>query len=125
MSKKESTLALESDAFNLLRNDFNQMLRLTLSNMIQKEGEKAELKISIKIALAQGFAPDPQDDDDENERQVIIPMFEHKVSSVMQYKEEKSGILGGSEYELVWDREKRDYVIRPIKDPQISLFGEE
>lgn len=120
MSNKASMLTLESDAFNLLRSDFNQILRLTLNNMIRKEGEKAEVKISLKIALAQGFAPDPEEED--TERQVIIPKFEHKVSSVMQYKEEKSGILGGAEYELVWDKNKREYVMRPIKDAQISLF---
>ena len=120
MSKISSVLTIEADAFNVLRNDINQILRMTLNNMIQKDGEKAELKISLKIALTQGFAPDPEEDD--MERQILIPKFEHKVSSVMQYKEEKSGILGGAEYELVWDKDKREYVMRPIKDMQICLF---
>ena len=110
MSKISSVLTIEADAFNVLRNDINQILRMTLNNMIQKDGEKAELKISLKIALTQGFAPDPEEDD--MERQILIPKFEHKVSSVMQYKEEKSGILGGAEYELVWDKDKREYVMR-------------
>lgn len=123
MSKLSSIVTIEGVAFNILRSDFNQILRQTLNNMIQKEGEKAEVKISLKIALTQAFAPDP--DDDDLERQILIPIFDHKVSSVMQYKEEKSGILGGAEYELIWDKEKREYVIRPIEDAQLSLFGEE
>ena len=93
MSKMASVVTIEGDAFNALRSDINQILRVTLNNMIQKDGEKAEVKISLKIALTQGFAPDPEDDD--MERQILIPKFEHKVSSVMQYKAEKSGILGG------------------------------
>ena len=120
MSKISSVLTIEGTAFNVLRNDINQILRMALNNMIQKDGEKAELKISLKIALTQGFASDPEEDD--MERQILIPKFEHKVSSVMQYKEEKSGILGGAEYELFWDKDKREYVMRPIKDAQLSLF---
>lgn len=120
MSKISSVLTIEADAFNVLRNDFNQILRMTLNNMIQKDGEKAEIKMNLKITLAQGFAPDPEEDD--MERQILIPKFEHKVSSVMQYKEEKSGILGGAEYELFWDKDKKEYVMRPIKDAQLSLF---
>lgn len=123
MSKLSSIVTIEGVAFNILRSDFNQILRQTLNNMIQKEGEKAEVKISLKIVLTQAFAPDP--DDDDLDRQILIPIFNHKVSSVMQYKEEKSGILGGVEYELIWDKEKREYVIRPIKDAQLSLFNEE
>lgn len=122
MSKKEYALTLDSDAFNSLKTDFNQILRRTLSTMLQKEGEKAELKMSLKITLTEGTAPDLDERKYEAERGVIIPKFEHKISSVMQYKDEKSGFVGGAEYELVWDKEKSDYVMRPIKDAQITLF---
>ena len=113
MEKREYPLTLDSDGFNALKSDFNQILRSTLSNMIQKEGEKAEVKISVKITLTEGY---------EAERQIIIPKFEHKVSSVMQYKDEKSGITGGANYELVWDKDEMAYVMRPIEDAQLSIF---
>lgn len=122
MSKKDYALTLDSDAFNALKSDFNQILRSTLNNMIQKEGEKSEVKISLKITLTEGVAPDLEESKYEAEREVIIPKFEHKVSSVMQYKDEKSGFVGGAEYELVWDKDKCDYVMRPIKSNQIDLF---
>lgn len=122
MSKKEYALTLDSDAFNALKSDFNQILRSTLNNMIQKEGEKAEVKISLKITLTEGMAPDLQEVKYEAEREIIIPKFEHKVSSVMQYKDEKSGITGGAEYELVWDKDAVAYVMRPIKNAQMDLF---
>ena len=75
--------------------------------MIKKDGEKAELKVSLKITLS----------DDE----VLTPKFEHKVSSVLQYKTERDGFFGGYDYELVWDDEAFEYVLRPIQD---SLFDE-
>lgn len=124
MSKKEYALTLDSDAFNSLKTDFNQLLRQTLSMMLQKDGEKAELKLSLKITLTQGVAPDLEEHRYEAEREVIYPKFEHKSSSVMQYKDEKSGFVGGAEYELVWDKEKCAYVMRPIKDAQLTLFDE-
>lgn len=122
MNKKEYTLTLDSDAFNSLKSDFNQILRSTLNNMIQKEGEKAEVKISLKITLTQSTAPDLEEHRYEAEREVIVPKFEHKVTSVMQYKDEKSGITGGAEYELVWDKDAMAYVMRPIKNAQMDLF---
>lgn len=124
MSRKEYALTLDSDAFNSLKSDFNQLLRQTLSMMLQKEGEKAELKLSLKITLTQGAVPDLEEHRYAAEREVIFPKFEHKISSVMQYKDEKSGFVGGTEYELVWDKEKCAYVMRPIKDAQLSLFDE-
>lgn len=122
MNKKKYTLTLDSDAFNSLKSDFNQILRSTLNNMIQKEGEKAEVKISLKITLTQSTAPDLEEHRYEAEREVIVPKFEHKVTSVLQYKDEKSGITGGAEYELVWDKDAMAYVMRPIKNAQMDLF---
>lgn len=122
MNRKEYALTLDSDAFNALKSDFNQILRSTLNNMLQKEGEKAEVKIALKITLTEGMAPDLQEVKYEAEREIIIPKFEHKVSSVMQYKDEKSGITGGAEYELVWDKDAVAYVMRPIKNAQMDLF---
>lgn len=121
---KEYTLTIESEAFNSMKTDFNQILRKTLSTMIQKEGEKAELKLTLKITLAQGYAPDLDEPRHEADREIIIPKFEHKVSTVLQYKDEKSGHVGGAEYELVWDEEKCSYVMRPIRNAQLTLFDE-
>lgn len=122
MNKKDYALTLDSDAFNALKTDFNQLLRQTLSTMIQKDGEKAELKVTLKISLTQGEAPDLEEPKYEAQREIILPKFEHKISTVMQYKDEKSGFVGGAEYELVWDKETMAYVMRPIKSNQIDLF---
>lgn len=122
MSKKDYEITLESDAFNAMKSDFNKLLRKTLSTMLQKEGEKAELKLSLKISLTQGEARDFEEVRYEAQRGVILPKFEHKISTVMQYKDELSGFVGGAEYELVWDKSKSEYVMRPIKDGQMDIF---
>lgn len=107
MNENGSVLKIEGDVFAVLRNDINMILKHTLHDMIKKDGEKAELKVSLKITLS----------DDE----VLTPKFEHKVSSVLQYKTERDGFFGGYDYELVWDDEAFEYVLRPIQD---SLFDE-
>lgn len=48
----DNLLTIESDTFNALRNDFNMILKKTLDNMINKAGNKAELKLSLQITFA-------------------------------------------------------------------------
>lgn len=117
-----NALTLEGDAFNALKADFNMVLRKTLANMQHKGADNAELKVSVKISLSQENAIDQGANDD---REVNVPKFDHKVSSVMQLKAEKSGSLGGVGWELMWDKDLGQYVIVKIKDAQRSLFDEE
>ena len=56
----------------------------------------------------------------DDRREIIIPKFDHKVSSVLQIKDEISGTLGG-EFALVYDDVREDYVMREIINPQTSL----
>lgn len=117
------TLTMESEAFNGLKTDFNQVLRRTLTNMERKESEQAELTVKLKISLEKDTAPDFREVRHRAERDIVRPTFTHKISSVMQIKCEKSGVLSG-DYELVWDEEIGDYIMRPIDDGQLSLFDE-
>lgn len=79
------------------------------------------MTLKLKISLEKGTAPDFSEIKYRAERDIVRPTFTHKVSSVMQIKCEKSGILSG-DYELVWDEESGDYIMRPIDNGQISLF---
>lgn len=113
-------LNLNDDTFNALKTDFNVVLKKTLHNMEQKESEAAELTVKLKISLERT----KQASGDDIPRDVIIPKFDHKVSSVMQYKDEKTGTLGGN-YELVWDKERGEWVMREIIDGQQNIFDAE
>ncbi len=124
MNNDVLTLTMESDAFNALKTDFNQVLRKTLSNMELKESEQAELTLKLKITLQKDTAPDFSETKYRAERDITRPMFTHKVSSVMQTKCEKSGVLSGN-YELVWDEVTCNYIIRPVCDGQTSMFDNE
>lgn len=117
---KEFELTLESDTFNAMKVDFDNVLKKTLSNMQEKGSEAAEVKVSLKISFEKGEQSDIQINDLDGRREVIIPRFDHKVSSVLQIKDEVSGTLGGG-YELVFDKVRREYVMREIISPQTSL----
>lgn len=117
-------LTMESEAFNGLKTDFNQVLRRTLTNMERKESEQAELTVKLKISLEKDTAPDFREVKYRAERDIVRPTFTHKISSVMQIKCEKSGVLSG-DYELIWDEESGDYIMRPIDNGQLSIFDED
>lgn len=117
---QELELTLNSSTFVALKADFDNALQKTLRNMQQKGSEAAEVKVSLKISFAKGVISGISPDNPEGQREMIIPQFDHKVSSVLQIKDEASGRLGG-EFELVYDEVRKDYVMREIVSPQTSL----
>ena len=117
---QELELTLNSSTFVALKADFDNALQKTLRNMQQKGSEAAEVKVSLKISFIKGVISDILLDNPEGQREMIIPQFDHKVSSVLQIKDEASGRLGG-EFELVYDEARKDYVMREIVSPQTSL----
>ena len=116
-------LNINSEAFNAMKEDFNKILKRTLSNMEMKDSDAAEMTVKLKITLTKDEAPDFDIVAYQATREVIKPSFTHKVSSVMQIKDEESGFLKG-DYELVWDKELGDYVMKPIENSQRSFFDD-
>lgn len=112
MNNNTMELTLEGIAFNGLKSDFNTMLRKTLNKMCQKESEQAEISVKVKISFEK-----------IEDMGIIKPKFDHKVSSAIQIKDEVSGCLKG-DYMLAWDSSKNEYVMKPIKDKQVSIFDE-
>lgn len=117
----EFKLSLEGDTFNALKTDFDQMLRHTLYRMEEQERDDAEITIKMKISLKEDFVPDNDVNSYAAERQIKRPSFHHKVVSEVKHKEEKAGGLFG-DYELVWDKEKAEYVMRSFGGNQMSIF---
>lgn len=122
MSKME--LSLDSEAFNGFKSDFRQLLNRTLNTMQQKDVETASITAKFEISLQPRVNPNLGDPDSAEEREIIMPMFKHKVTASMHLKAEKAGFLGGSDYELLWDRASGNYVMVPIADNQSSLFDD-
>ena len=117
---QELELTLNSSTFAALKADFDQVLKNTLRNMQEKGSEAAEVKVSLKISFVKDEKSYIQIADLDDRREIIIPKFDHKVSSVLQIKDEASGTLGGN-FELVYDEVRKDWVMREIIIPQTSL----
>ncbi len=124
MNNKDLTLTINSDTFTAMKNDFDKVLTRTLSNMLGKESDEATITLKLNISLREDEAPDFEATYPNAIRAIQKPRFDHKISSVMQIKTEESGSLKG-EYELIWDKEKGDYVMRPIDNGQQSLFDDD
>ena len=116
MKENVLVLTLDSDAFSKLKEDFNTVLKRTLGNMESKESKEATLTLKLNITLRDDEVPDFDSADKDAKRKIHKPRFDHKISSVMQIK---------SEYELVWDNELNDYVMKAIDNGQGSLFDDE
>ena len=115
---KENALNMNSDVFESLINDFNGVLKKTLGNMRSKQSEVAEITLKLKITLKEEEVADAYSE--SGRRDVVKPTFAHKVGSVMQIKEETSGTAKGN-YEIVYDDETKEYIIRPIDDGQVTF----
>ena len=120
MNNEALTLNLNSEAFSSMKDDFNRVLKKTLANMQSKEGEVAEITMKLKITLEEDDVPDIYCEEGTGRRSIVKPIFNHKVSSVMQIKEEESGSMKGN-YEIVYDTDKDEYIMRPIDDGQVTF----
>ena len=122
MNTKSATpreLALDSETFKTLKEDFGTVLHKTLFNMENKEAEAATLTIKVNIGFEKTKVPEHGE-----WREIIVPRFEHKVSSVMQVRNEISGAMEG-EFELVWSESNQTYFMREIGATQLSIFDGE
>ena len=114
-------LSIHGETFNALKYDFDAALRGLVGTMIAKGSEEAKISIGLKITLAKDQAPDESITAYAASRDVVIPKFEHKIKSTITINEQREGFLGGTNYELVYDKEQ-GYVLLPIKDLENRLF---
>ena len=117
-------LTLDSTAFSKMKEDFNSILKKTLGNMQVKDSREATLTLKLNISLTDAEAPDFSVPYENAMRNIKKPRFDHKISSVMQIKNEESGSLKG-EYELIWDEELGDWIMKPIDNGQFTIFDYE
>lgn len=120
---KKFPLTIESDTLNAFKSDFNQMLRKLLRTMEQQEAEEGKLTAQITVKLTPGEARDFEANGHDAMRDIITPKFDHKVGISMQFKDEKTGSLGGG-YEMLWDKEMNAYVMVSITNGQTSIFDQ-
>ena len=119
----ELTLHLTDAAFEPVVADAEVTLQRLLRNMVDKESLFGSLTIKVDIELTPDTVPNFDSLVRGDTRQVLIPKLSHKVSSVMQNKDETKGVSKYDDYELVLDEEAGVYVLRPIVSAQQSIFN--
>lgn len=123
---EETTLHIEDDTFERLRNDANQVLQKLLSNMAEKCSLEGKLTITVDVSLTEEMVQNRDPNIEREMRVVHTPKFQHKVGSVLQIKNEQKGDMNCDGMEMVWDDEKGEYVLRPITGrDQMSIFDME
>lgn len=125
MTTDEMTLNIRGDAFEPVLNDADASLKRLISNMLEKKSTEGTLTIKVDIELVQGWADNLDPASGEKTRPVQIPKLTHKVSSVMQIKDETKGGKKYDGYELVLDDNTGDYVMRPIETAQQTIWNAE
>lgn len=113
-------LTIRSEIFNTLVADFDNILELTLKNMIDKQEDSGEISVKINIELLKGYIPVLDVEDETETRDVVIPKFSHKISSTMKIEEKASGKAKNG-YELFFNDYTGEYEIRKLDDGQVSL----
>lgn len=118
MCSTDMNLSLNGDTFAILKEQFDNVINRTVGNMQMKGADDATLTLKLSIALEKTSRNTP-----DGIRDVVIPKFKHDISSVMQVKDKVSGQLVG-DYQLVFDEDEGQYVMRKINDGQMNIFDE-
>ena len=116
-------ISIYSDAFEKLREDFDRLMQQTIHNMKEKGSSDAAVSVKIDIELEKTFAPVELPDGTRSTRDVYIPKFTHKVSSVLNIKSETKGSFE-EECELRWDPARQKFMLVPIGYDQMTLETE-
>lgn len=124
MITREMDLSLNGDTFEELKNGFDRVLYYTLLNMERRQTYEATVTVKLKIKLEADQAPDYQANGYDAKRDIIKPKFTHEIVAAMQVKDKLDGEMAG-DYELVYDKEDKQYRLRPLKPTQASLLDED
>ena len=119
---KTHELLITDDIFSGLRQDFNMMLRKTLHTMQSKGSDEGEVNLKLKIALRHEIKETETIIFGKETKEYINPKFGHKVTSVIQMKDEVTGEIDGK-YELTSNNGQ--YRIQEVENPQVSLFDDD
>ena len=122
MNMYEQTLHFSDEAFVPVVQDAERVLQRLLKNMVDKGSSDGSLTIKVDVemvmSVVQNFDPNIEGDT----RKVLLPKLSHKVSSVMQIKDESKGSMNTDGYELVWDDDLGEFVLKPVAQAQQTIF---
>lgn len=116
------TLHFADESFEPIVQDAERVLQKLLKNMVEKGSSDGSLTIKVDIEMVQDVIQNFDPSIEGETRKVIKPKLSHKVSSMLQIKDESKGSMNTDGYELVWDEDLEEYVLKPIVQQQRSIF---
>ncbi|MDF2686203.1 MAG: hypothetical protein K0S55_1384 [Clostridia bacterium] len=109
-------LTINSEIFDIMREDFNMILQKTITKMVESKNTSADINVTLTIDLYNKYKTNEGVLNDAYTK----PIIEHKVSSTIKQKTETKGLSDG-EYALIWDEDLKSYIIKKIEDEQTNL----
>lgn len=123
METYEQSLHINDSAFEGMRADADRVLQRLLKNMVEKDSMEGKVTITIDVSLIQEYIPNRDPNVEGETRRTLTPKLSHKVGSVMQIKNEAKGDTNYDGMEMVWDDERKEYVLRPVANTeQMTIF---
>lgn len=122
MNKHIKQINIQSEVFENLRKQFDEVLQRTLANMETKNCDSAEISVKLSVDIVKFEDLYREKDGAMMTTLVKKPVFAHKVTSAMRIKDSAEGIFC-EDYELVHNG--LEFVLVPIGSGQTSLFEED
>ncbi|MCD8294914.1 MAG: hypothetical protein LUE27_06720 [Clostridia bacterium] len=108
-------LSINNDMFAPLREQFDEMLNQTIANMMLKGTLEGSMSIKVNIGIVQDFVQT-----EDGTKEVLKPVFEHDISSLVQVKERAKGSTE-DDYELVKNVTSDKWEVKRLSQ-QVSMF---
>ena len=91
--------------------------------MIEKNCSEGKVAVNVDVSILSRRIKNTDPMIEGDDRWSYTPTFSHKVGSAMQIKNELKGNADYDGYELVWDDDLNNWVMRPVANTsQRSIF---
>lgn len=120
----DKNIGLTDECFDSMRSNADVVLQRLIANMVEKGSYAGTMTIKIDVEFLTEFIDDyDQYGEPCGGHDALKPVFRHKISSVMQIKDDKRGQSYSKLLELHYDDETGKYILVPIKGAQqMNLF---
>ncbi|BFN03885.1 hypothetical protein [Clostridium tetani] len=122
ISKKVLKIDIESPVFNAMLNDTNKEIQRCIKKVYDEEFESGEITIKLNISIPETFKTIPKVDEFGeliNETyKYRRPVFKHNITSTLKKQFKQEGIYT-EEKDVKY--EDGEFIVVPIKDPQMSI----
>lgn len=118
-------LTIDNEVFHDMRNKFDGVLQRLIKSMLETKSDEGSITLKIDVDMTMQEIPNTNEELGGEFREIYVPSFEYKVSSQVAMKDESKG-NNSPEKEVVYDPEKKMYVLKFVADTeQRSIFDED